>query len=202
MSSDSNSDNDYSDNDGRNAEEVGDEKRRSAVMVDELVFFGRLETRKGVVEFCDAVDILLKNETVASMISKITFLGRAASVLGQNGHEYVRERAKKWTNTPWRIETRFGSKEAKAYLKSPAANRKGNKRKLAVLPSLIENSPYAVYECAEFSIREGNTANFLLFPFLFAAGLFKYAFASLLPNLVSIRHGVFVHFFALSLTYS
>lgn len=152
MSSDSNSDNDYSDNDDRNAEEVGDEKRRSAVMVDELVFFGRLETRKGVVEFCDAVDILLKNETVASMISKITFLGRAASVLGQNGHEYVRERAKKWTNTPWRIETRFGSKEAKAYLKSPAANKKGNKRKLAVLPSLIENSPYAVYECAELGI--------------------------------------------------
>ncbi|CAL6271512.1 unnamed protein product [Bathycoccus prasinos] len=133
MSSDSNSDNDYSDNDDRNAEEVGDEKRRSAVMVDELVFFGRLETRKGVVEFCDAVDILLKNETMASMISKITFLGRAASVLGQNGHE-------------------FGSKEAKAYLKSPAANRKGNKRKLAVLPSLIENSPYAVYECAELGI--------------------------------------------------
>ena len=151
-SDDSNSDDDYSDDDDRNAEEVGDEKRRSAVMVDELVFFGRLETRKGVVEFCDAVDILLKNETMASMISKITFLGRAASVLGQNGHEYVRERAKKWTNTPWRIETRFGSKEAKAYLKSPAANRKGNKRKLAVLPSLIENSPYAVYECAELGI--------------------------------------------------
>ena len=49
------------------------------------------------------------------------------------------------------IETRFGSKEAKAYLKS-RQNRKTNKRKLAVLPSLIENSPYAVYECAELGI--------------------------------------------------
>lgn len=137
---------------GDSHEEVVDnEMRRGAVMVDELVFFGRLETRKGVVEFCDAVDILLENETTASKISKITFLGRAASVLGQNGLDYVRERAKKWTNTPWRIETRFGSKEAKEYLSTPAS-RRTNKRKLAVLPSLIENSPYAVYECAELGI--------------------------------------------------
>ena len=85
-------------------------------------------------------------------ISKITFLGRAASVLGENGHEYVRNRAKKWTNTPWRIETRFGSKEAKAYLKS-RQNRKTNKRKLAVLPSLIENSPYAVYGAQNLGFR-------------------------------------------------
>ena len=144
--------------DGRNEysdeQEVVDEEHeemRKKAAVDELVFFGRLETRKGVVEFCDAVDILLEDETLASKISKITFLGRAASVLGENGHEYVRNRAKKWTNTPWRIETRFGSKEAKAYLKS-RQNRKTNKRKLAVLPSLIENSPYAVYECAELGI--------------------------------------------------
>ena len=144
--------------DGRNEysdeQEVVDEEHeemRKKAAVDELVFFGRLETRKGVVEFCDAVDILLEDETSASKISKITFLGRAASVLGENGHEYVRNRAKKWTNTPWRIETRFGSKEAKAYLKS-RQNRKTNKRKLAVLPSLIENSPYAVYECAELGI--------------------------------------------------
>ena len=80
------------------------EDLRKKAAVDELVFFGRLETRKGVVEFCDAVDILLEDETSASKISKITFLGRAASVLGENGHEYVRNRAKKWTNTPWGLK--------------------------------------------------------------------------------------------------
>lgn len=146
--------NNGNDSGSRDSVDNDSNSNRGKMDVDELVFFGRLETRKGVVEFCDAIDILLleddeknRNNNIASKISKITFLGRPASVLGQNGHEYVQNRAKKWTNKPWRIETRFGSEEAKAYLMNTRKTKK-----LAVLPSLIENSPYAVYECAELGI--------------------------------------------------
>jgi hypothetical protein len=50
--------------------------KRALVPVSELVFFGRLETRKGVVTFCDAVDAILgvpesvKNSSVLSPSGK------------------------------------------------------------------------------------------------------------------------------------
>ena len=60
----------------------------AAVEVEELVFFARLETRKGVITFCDAVERLLRGESgeaslatqdaVLAKLKQVTFLGRGA----------------------------------------------------------------------------------------------------------------------------
>lgn len=75
----------------------------------------------------------------------MTFMGRGAMVLGKFGVQYVQERAQGWP-IKWRIISRMGPQEAKAYLAEEGTNR------LAVMPSRIENSPYTVLECAEKGI--------------------------------------------------
>eukprot|EP00899_Mesostigma_viride_P028429 jgi/Mesvir1/8771/Mv02685-RA.3 len=128
----------------------------------ELVYFGRLETRKGVIMFCDAVERLLAVPTdvdaaaEAAMppetrrlilarrnLQRVTFLGRGAMVDGKFGVQYVQERAQGW-DVPWKVISRMGPREAKEYLLEG--------KRLAIMPSRIENSPYTVYECAEMGI--------------------------------------------------
>ena len=119
--------------------------------VKELVFFGRLETRKGIIMFMDAIERLLDPSQEPSIhvglggLEAVTFMGRGAMVLGKFGVQYVQERASAWP-VRWRIISRLGPQEAKAYLEEEGAGR------LAVMPSRIENSPYTVYECAEKGI--------------------------------------------------
>jgi hypothetical protein len=66
--------------------------------IRELIFFGRLEERKGVGLFCDALDRLAP---LASGFA-VTFLGKPAMVDGRNGAEYIRGRARRW---PFRWQT-------------------------------------------------------------------------------------------------
>ena len=103
--------------------------------ISELVFFGRLETRKGIVLFCDALDRL--PATVHRKIKVVTFLGREATVAGAAARVYIEKRAQKW---PWKIQiiSDMDQPQAMTYL-----SRKGC---LAVIPSLLENSPYTVLE--------------------------------------------------------
>ncbi len=104
--------------------------------VDEVVFFGRLETRKGVALFCDAMDQLPPE--AARKIKMVSFLGREATVCEMPGKEYIQRRARNWT---WKTEIISDKNqiEACAFLQSP--------HRLAVIPSLMENSPNTVYEC-------------------------------------------------------
>jgi O-antigen biosynthesis protein len=107
-----------------------------ARQVTELVFFGRLETRKGAALFCDALDRL--PAAVAKKIKAVTFLGRETFVDGVPGREYIQRRAKRWS---WKIEIISDRNQLQAmeYVRSP--------HRLAVMPSLMENSPNTVYEC-------------------------------------------------------
>jgi GT2 family glycosyltransferase/tetratricopeptide (TPR) repeat protein/glycosyltransferase involved in cell wall biosynthesis len=104
--------------------------------ITELVFFGRLEARKGVALFCDALDRLAT--AMARKIKTVCFLGRETFVEGIPGLEYVRSRAKRWT---WKTECLSDRNQLQAmeYIRSP--------HRLAVMPSLLENSPNTVYEC-------------------------------------------------------
>lgn len=108
----------------------------AAGAVRELVFFGRLEERKGVVLFCDALDRLVHQGAPADL--RVTFLGGPAPVAGEDGVAYVRRRAAAW---PWPVDGRHDlpSHEALAYL--------AGEGRLAVIPSRIENSPCTVAEC-------------------------------------------------------
>ena len=104
--------------------------------VDELVFFGRLEVRKGLVLFCDALDRLAGTDVPAGLA--VTFMGRACPVHGRPAADYLSERGRRW---PFRLRLLTGHDhaEALAYLGGP--------RRLAIIPSPIDNAPLAVTEC-------------------------------------------------------
>jgi glycosyltransferase involved in cell wall biosynthesis len=111
--------------------EASDEK---PIRIDELVFFGRLEVRKGLWLFCEALDRLaerLRGTTV-------TFLGPTIYANGISSEMQILNRSAKW---PFRVRmlTDFSTEQAIRYLKQ------GNR--LAVMPSLADNSPCVVYEC-------------------------------------------------------
>jgi GT2 family glycosyltransferase/glycosyltransferase involved in cell wall biosynthesis/tetratricopeptide (TPR) repeat protein len=109
--------------------------------VEELVFFGRLEYRKGLALFCDALDKLRGESELAHI--KITFLGKPAEINGQPATQYIGERARHW---PWKHQVIGDRDQAGAmdYLQ-------GGPR-LAVLPSLVDNLPNTVLECLGASI--------------------------------------------------
>ena len=103
--------------------------------ITEIVFFGRLDIRKGLQLFCDAVDqSLLRNRRDITVV----FLGRPVDVHGLNSTEVIRRRSKNW-HCPVKLITDFGRDKAVEYLRLPG--------RLAVIASLADNSPNTVYEC-------------------------------------------------------
>jgi hypothetical protein len=65
------------------------------VKAKELVFFGRLEKRKGLMLFCDSVDLLTSMDSVKNGLT-ITFLGTNGFVDGGDSSEYIRGRSGRW----------------------------------------------------------------------------------------------------------
>jgi glycosyltransferase involved in cell wall biosynthesis len=104
--------------------------------IAELVYFGTLETRKGIVLFCDALDAI--PSAIAKKIQTVTFLGRESIVDGIPARNYVEKRAQQWP-FPFQIITGHDAGRTMDYLRQ--------KNRLAVIPSLLENSPYRVLEC-------------------------------------------------------
>lgn len=123
--------------------------------ITELVFFGRLEERKGTKMFIQALEALYSNpETAARMsgVGKITFLGRdqpdvrtrtEASTLIAGALNGIKEH----TNATFDFEflRKLDRDDALAYLRPP--------HRLALLPSLADNSPSTVLECIAYGIR-------------------------------------------------
>ena len=109
--------------------------------IDEIVFFGRLEARKGLLIFIQAINRLLRQNR--PLPKGITFLGKAGSSLternGESVLDFIRSETATWP-TQVQILTDFQQVEALDYLL-------GGDR-LAVMPSVIENSSLAVYEAA------------------------------------------------------
>lgn len=105
----------------------------------EIVFFGRLEERKGLRVFCDAL-LRLPPEQLA---------GRGVTFLGREGG-YTPEQVKAWlaplagAGVRLAFHTGLDAGEARAYLCGAG--------RLAVMPSLRENSPCTVSECLESGI--------------------------------------------------
>lgn len=113
--------------------ELKDKNTRTSV--NELVFFGRLERRKGLVLLCDALDQQnIRNRSDFSL----TFLGHAAFIDGKSAIEYLKERSKNWKFS-WTILPRKERDEALLYLKQPG--------RIALIPSLSETMSFTVLEC-------------------------------------------------------
>ena len=117
---------------------VAERAARDGVRFREVVFFGRLEPRKGLVLFVDAIDRLVRRGRAPA---HVTFLGGPTSRF--DGLGLIRTSARSWP-AEVRTITDFGAGESVAYLSQPG--------RLAVLPSLQENSSLAVTECLQAGI--------------------------------------------------
>jgi O-antigen biosynthesis protein len=104
--------------------------------IDEIVFFGRLEIRKGLKLFCDALDELCAESTERDF--EVTFLGKETQLYGRSSIGYISDRSKAWS-VPWRIASNKYQKAAIEYLKGGG--------RLAVISSLSDNFPNTVLEC-------------------------------------------------------
>ena len=108
------------------------------VSVEEIVFFGRLESRKGLQVFCEAIQKLVDKGV---SIPPISFMGKEGSRLESRPElpilDYISEATKDW-GVEIQIHTSFQQQQALGYLMT--------ENRLAVMPSLIENSSLAVYE--------------------------------------------------------
>jgi len=114
---------------------------KGSTKITEIVFFGRLETRKGLVMFCDAIDLLHRENEIDGV--RVTILGKFDEVDGRHSGLFLAERIKRW-NCLARILTTYDQPEALRYITRPGV--------LAVMPSFAENSPCVVMECIEAGI--------------------------------------------------
>lgn len=109
----------------------------------DLVFFGRLEFRKGLKLFCDAIERL--SPEAKQRIRSIQFLGKAViHADGFSSLSYLKKRLQDWS-IPTTISTNKDKDQALAELSRPGV--------VAVMASLVENSPYTVLECLHHGIQ-------------------------------------------------
>ncbi|MBV8357670.1 MAG: glycosyltransferase [Deltaproteobacteria bacterium] len=116
-------------------------RRRGEVQpAGELVFFGRLEARKGIVLFCDALDHIQGANLPAF---SVTFLGKNGQVAGRDAVSYIKARSEHW-GFPHRILTDYGREAALQFL--------AEDRRIAIIPSFEDNLPYTILECLAASV--------------------------------------------------
>ena len=154
-----------------------------AAHVEELVFFGRQEVRKGLALFCDALDLLHASGDLAGLT--VTFLGKFSKLGSLHSGIYLAERARDWRVT-LRLAVDLDQTEALAYLARPGV--------LAVIPSLAENSPCVVLECLQLGLPflatdSGGTAE-LIAPQSRPSVLFAPDAAALAARLLSALPGL------------
>ncbi len=101
-----------------------------------LVFFGRLETRKGLHLFCRA---LVNDSGLRQYVDRVTFLGKPSTVEGRPSGEFIAEQMALVPGLDWQVISNLGSLEAQAWLAAQPHT-------LVVAPSLVDNLPYAVIE--------------------------------------------------------
>lgn len=122
------------------------EWRREIGKIKELVFFGRLEERKGVRLFVQALELLFLDNTSAIEIDTITFLGRDFFDSKTNSLSSTLITAalgKLQDNAPNQFVFQF-----KSDLDRPAAlDYLRDSSRLAVIPPIADNSPSTILEC-------------------------------------------------------
>lgn len=99
-----------------------------------LAFFGRLETRKGLHLFCQAL-----SSGRLRGVEKVTFLGKHSSVEGTPSAEFIARTCGALQGVSVEVVSHLGSLEAQAWLEAQDGL-------LVVAPSLVDNLPYALIE--------------------------------------------------------
>jgi O-antigen biosynthesis protein len=101
-----------------------------------LIFFGRLQTLKGLGIFCEAIGRLVKTGQAPAQVD---FLGKTTTHEGVPADQYIRQTSLQWPGTRIQIHSDLDSFEAMRHLR-----RTGG---LAVIASLRDNLPFTVIEC-------------------------------------------------------
>lgn len=109
--------------------------------IEEVCFFGRLETRKGFFTFLDAIKYLHKNQLTVP--KKVTFLGGFCDNGYRNSASSVFEYAEHW-DCEIQLLNNASHEEAISYLVE--------NKPLTVLPSRDESFGLTAYECLVFGV--------------------------------------------------
>ena len=107
-----------------------------------LIFFGRLETRKGFELFCDSYNLLSREQN--SPIEKITFLGRPGMTKGTPALEAIDAFSRLHPKTEITVHSDLDTFAALKQIKESGG--------VVVIPSLLDNLPFTVIECIEYDI--------------------------------------------------
>lgn len=102
---------------------------------EHLVFFGRIERRKGVDLLLGAVG---RSAILQQRINQITFLGRQVDIEGIPAEDYIYD-AWDGLDISWHIIDTLNTDEALAWLTD-------QKKILVIAPSVLDNFPYTVLE--------------------------------------------------------
>jgi glycosyltransferase involved in cell wall biosynthesis len=108
---------------------------------DEIVFFGRLEERKGLRLFVNTITRM--GPELAKRGVSVLFMGKPSSVGGTPADQFLAARSSSWP-FKWRIESDFNQQQAVEYLRSNNC--------MAVMASPVDNSPCTVYEALRFGL--------------------------------------------------
>lgn len=114
---------------------------------EHLIFFGRLETRKGLVVFTKALRALAPSLRNRPRPLQVTFLGRDGFVGKQRATDYLSEAMRPLhTICDWSIISNLGQPDALRFLADHGDA-------LVVIPSLSDNSPFTVIECLQLRLN-------------------------------------------------
>jgi glycosyltransferase involved in cell wall biosynthesis/GT2 family glycosyltransferase len=112
-----------------------------------LIFFGRLETRKGLDLFLKTLSLIHKSGDLKK-VKHIVFLGRVWQLNGLPADEAIANFfAEELPGQQFELITNFDHQQAVEYLDNE------RQRSLVVLPSLCDNYPYTVLECLDMSLH-------------------------------------------------
>jgi glycosyltransferase involved in cell wall biosynthesis len=111
--------------------------------VEEIVFFGRLEPRKGFPLFCDALDLLAGDDDFRHL--SVLFLGKQGRVEGMSASDYLERRASRW---PWECHLLDSLSQPEAISRLTTEGGR-----LVVMPSLVDNLPHTVQESLALGLR-------------------------------------------------
>ena len=108
-----------------------------------IIFFGRLETRKGLEIFVNALENLPPRENGPL---KVTFMGKPGTADGKDSLDYLKQHKGKSPNQAWEFKTDLDHFQATAYLQD-------HSDALVVIASPVDNSPFTVIECLEMELN-------------------------------------------------
>eukprot|EP00042_Codosiga_hollandica_P050511 m.604350 g.604350 ORF g.604350 m.604350 type:complete len:973 (-) comp58106_c0_seq12:41-2959(-) len=124
-----------------------DLRQNAPLPIQELIFFGRLEERKGLRLFIEAVNALALSHPSLLTNVTITYLGKAITNAadGASSVNFIKDSLR--ATAAYQIISNLSQVEC---LRDYLLPRRSTS--LIVIPSLIDNSPYTVVECLHFGL--------------------------------------------------